>query len=137
MMTNDPSHLSSLFENATEGFVLTNSKGNIIMINPAAQRMFGYNSAEIVGKPIESLIPNRFTKNHAKTREGFLHHPQNRVMGQGRDLYGKRKDDSEIPIEVSLSFYTRNEELFVNAFIVDITHRKKIENNILLQQKEL
>jgi signal transduction histidine kinase len=70
-------------------------------------------------------------------REGFYEHPQHRVMGHGRDLYGKRKDGSEIPVEVSLSFYKRNEELFVIAFIVDITQRKKIEKNILMQQKQL
>ena len=58
-------------------------------------------------------------------------------MGHGRDLYGKRKDNTDIPVEVSLSFYTRNEELFVIAFIVDITHRKKIESDILKQKKEL
>lgn len=136
-MTTDPSHLISLFENATEGIVLANGKGEIVLLNPAAQRMFGYDSNEIVGKPIEVLIPYRFTANHQKTRAGFIQHPQNRIMGQGRDLYGKRKDDTEIPVEVSLSSYTRKEELFVIAFIVDITPRKKIEQNILIQQKEL
>ena len=104
MITNDPSHLTSLFENSTEGIVLTNGKGGIVLINPAAQRMFGYNSAEIVGKPIEDLIPHRFKQNHVKTRDGFLHHPQNRIMGQGRDLFGKRKDDSEIPVEAGACF---------------------------------
>jgi signal transduction histidine kinase len=70
-------------------------------------------------------------------RKDFYQHPQNRVMGHGRDLYGKTKDGKEIPVEVSLSFYKKQNELFVIAFIVDITHRKLIERNMLQQQKEL
>ena len=124
-MITDPTHLTSLFENATEGIILTNGKGEIILINPAAQRLFDYTTSEIVGKPIENLIPHRFENSHVKSREAFYHHPQNRQMGHGRELYGKKKDETEIPVEVSLSFYTRNEELFVIAFIVDITFRKK------------
>ena len=133
----DATHLTSLFENSTEGIILTDGNGNIILINPAGQRMFGYTADEIIGKPVEALLPHKIRGHHTKLREDFYHHPQNRVMGHGRDLYGRRKDNTDIPVEVSLSFYTRNEELFVIAFIVDITHRKKIENNMLRQQKEL
>jgi PAS domain S-box-containing protein len=136
-MNVDATHLTSLFENSTEGIILTNAKGNVILINPAGQRMFGYSADEIIGKPVETLIPNHVRAQHTKLREEFNHHPQNRVMGHGRDLFGKRKDNTEIPVEVSLSFYTRNDELFVIAFIVDITHRKKIESNMHKQQKQL
>jgi PAS domain S-box-containing protein len=136
-MTSDPTHLKSLFENATEGIVLTNGTGSIVLVNPAAERMFGYIAEELIGKAIETLIPQKIRHHHITVREGFYEHPQNRVMGQGRDLYGQRKDHSEIPVEVSLSFYTRNEEHFVIAFVVDITQRKKIENNVLQQKKEL
>jgi len=136
-MNVDATHLTSLFENSTEGIILTNGKGNIILINPAGQRMFGYTADEIVGKPVETLLPDRIRGHHTKLRDDFYHHPQNRVMGHGRDLYGRRKDNTDIPVEVSLSFYTREQELFVIAFIVDITQRKKIENNMLQQQKEL
>jgi PAS domain S-box-containing protein len=133
----DALHITSLFENSTEGIVVTNSEGNIILINPAGQRMFGYDVDEIIGKSIEILLPERVHRIHTQLRKEFYHHPQNRVMGHGRDLYGKRKDNSEIPVEVSLSFYKRSEELFVVAFIVDITRRKQIENNMRQQQKEL
>jgi len=136
-MAVDATHLTSLFENATEGIILSDGVGNIILVNPAAQRMFGYSTNEIIGNPIEILIPQKFKPHHKELRDGFYSHPQNRVMGHGRDLYGKRKDGSEIPVEVSLSFYHREKELFVIAFIVDITHRKKIEHNITMQQKEL
>jgi PAS domain S-box-containing protein len=136
-MNIDATHLTSLFEHATEGIILTNGEGNIVLINPAAQQTFGYSETDIIGHHIEMLIPERFSTHHSQLREGFYEHPQHRVMGHGRDLYGKRKDGSEIPVEVSLSFYKRKEELFVIAFIVDITHRKKIEQNILMQQKQL
>jgi PAS domain S-box-containing protein len=136
-MSIDATHLISLFENATEGIILTNGEGKIVLVNPAAQRMFGYDADELIGSLIEVLIPDRYKPHHKELRGGFYQHPQNRVMGHGRDLNAKRKDGSDMPVEVSLSFYKRKEELFVIAFIVDITERKKIENNILTQQKEL
>lgn len=131
------SHLNSLFENATEGIILTRGRGPIILINPAAERMFGYTSEEIIGQPVEVLIPDRFNAQHYQLRERYVTHPQNREMGAGRDLYGKKKNNSEFPVEVSLSFYTREEELFVIAFIVDITQRKKIEEENRQQQIKL
>ena len=136
-MNRDPAHLISLFENATEGIILTNGQGEIVLVNPAAQRMFDYKENELIGSPIEVLLPERVKPHHHQLREEFYDHPQNRVMGQGRDLYGKKKNGNEIPVEVSLSFYRRDDELFVIAFIVDITHRKMIEKNMLSQQKEL
>ena len=136
-MNIDATHLISLFEYATEGIILTNDKGNIVLVNPAAQRIFGYDADELIGHPIEMLIPERYTPQHKGLREGFYHHPQNRVMGQNRDLNARRKDGSDMPVEVSLSFYRREEELFVIAFVVDITLRKEIENNLLMQKKEL
>jgi len=136
-MKADPAHLTSLFENATEGIVLTERSGNIVLVNPAAQRMFGYKEEELIQRPIEILIPQRNQSHHKELREDFYHHPQNREMGQGRDLYGKKKDGSDMPVEVSLSHYEKDGELFVIAFIIDITERKKIENNIKLQKNEL
>jgi PAS domain S-box-containing protein len=130
-------HLTSLFENATEGIILTNGTGHIILINPAAQKMFQYTTEEIIGKTIEILIPDKVKPHHHQLREGFYHKPSNRVMGQGRDLYGRKKDGTNLAVEVSLSHYRRDDELFVIAFIVDITHRKEIEQNMVRQQQEL
>lgn len=130
-------HLPSLFQHSTEGIVLTLAKGPVVLVNPAAERMFGYTADEMIGQPIERLIPKRFQEKHVKLRDEFYSHPQNRVMGHGRDLYGRRKDGGEFPVEVSLSFYRKDNDLYVIAFIVDITERKKSENEILQQQKEL
>lgn len=130
-------HMASLFENATEGILLTDQSGNIILTNPAAEKIFGYQAEELVGQPIEILIPDRFNHHHHQLREGFYHKPGNRSMGAGRDLFGRKKDGLDIPVEVSLSHYTQNDQLYVIAFIVDITQRKKIENDIIEQKKEL
>ncbi|MFM2139477.1 MAG: hypothetical protein RJA57_1784 [Bacteroidota bacterium] len=133
----DPTHLTSLFENATEGIILTDRTGRIVMVNPAAETMFGYAGIELVGQPIEVLIPDRYKEHHLELRGQFYHAPSNRMMGQNRDLHGRRKDGSDLPIEVSLSHYKRNESMYVIAFIIDITKRKEVERNLLRQQKEL
>jgi PAS domain S-box-containing protein len=133
----DQVHMTSLFENATEGIILTNGGGNIVMANPAAEKTFGYAKGELIGQPIEVLIPDKVRPHHHHLRDGFYHKPSNRVMGQGRDLNGRKKDGTDIPVEVSLSHYRREGELFVIAFIVDITQRKEIENSMLKQKAEL
>jgi PAS domain S-box-containing protein len=131
------SHLVSLFEHATEGFVVTGPLGDIILINPSACRMFGYSSEELLGQKIEILIPNQHRKGHVALRDGFYRDPANRVMGHGRDLRGQKRDGTQIPVEVSLSTYVHENERYVTAFIVDISHRKEIEGNMLRQQKQL
>lgn len=133
----DATHLKSLFENATEGIILTDSTGKIILVNPAAEKMFGYDKEELINKLIETLIPDKFKHHHHELREGFYNKPSNRVMGQNRDLNARRKDGSDMPVEVSLSHYNRDDELFVIAFIVDISRRKEIENDMLKQKTEL
>lgn len=136
-MLNETSHLVSLFEHATEGFVVTGPQGKITLINPAACRMFGYTSEELLGQTIELLIPYQYRKSHVSLREGFYTVPSNRVMGHGRDLHGQKQDGTTFPVEVSLSTYLHNDERYVTAFIVDISHRKEIEANMLQQQKQL
>jgi len=133
----DQAHMTSLFENATEGIILTNGAGEIIMVNPAIERMFGYTRNELKGQPIEILIPDKYKPHHHQLRDGFYHKPSNRVMGQGRDLNGRKKDGTDMPVEVSLSHYRRDGELFVIAFLVDITQRKEIELSMLKQKAEL
>jgi PAS domain S-box-containing protein len=133
----DASHLTSLFENATEGIILTKGRGPIVLVNPAAERMFGYSSEELIGQAIEILIPDRFNAHHKELRDKYVAHPQNRNMGAGRDLYGKKKNNTEFPVEVSLSFYSKDNEMFVIAFIVDITRRKRVEEENYQQQIKL
>lgn len=133
----DRTHMTSLFENATEGIILTNGEGRVVLVNPSAEQIFGYTQVELVGELIEVLIPDQFKPGHDKVRKRFYQHPQNRQMGVGRDLFGKKKDATLFPVEVSLSYYKQNDEAFVIAFVVDITARKNIELNIRKQQSEL
>lgn len=130
-------HIRSLFENATEGMVVTDSRGKIILVNPSASRMFGYETNELKGQKIEILIPAKYAQGHVHLRDGFYHDPKNRVMGHNRDLHGQKKDGDNFPVEVSLSTYIQKNERYVIAFIIDITQRKKIEQNMLSQQHEL
>ena len=133
----DQAHMTSLFENATEGIILTNGKGHIVLANPAAERMFGYSAKELENMPVEVLLPANFRTGHKSLREGFHKKPSNRSMGAGRDLFALKKNGDEFPVEISLSYYKKDDELFVIAFIVDITLRKEVEQNLVKKQNEL
>ena len=87
----DQAHMASLFENATEGIILTNGRGHIVLVNPAAERMFGYTANELNNQPVEILIPGSFRHGHKALREGFHKEPSNRSMGAGRDLFALKK----------------------------------------------
>ncbi|MFN8286197.1 MAG: PAS domain S-box protein [Chitinophagales bacterium] len=125
--------ITSLFSHATEGIILTNRVGEIVLVNPHAETLFGYTKEELIGKRIEILIPENLKRSHERQREGFHHKPVNRTMGGGRDLFARRKDGSVFPVEISLSHYRSGKDAFVVAFIIDITVRKKGEE--LLEQK--
>ncbi len=133
----DQTQTNALFEHATEGIILTNGKGEIILINPAALKLFHFERAELIGKPVELLIPQRVHSAHLGYRHGFYQNPSNRTMGHGRDLRAKTKNGAEFPVEVSLSFYKQKDELFVIAFVVDITLRKKSELEMISQKEQL
>ena len=133
----DKSHMTSLFENATEGIILADQTASIVLVNPSACNMFGYSAQELVGQKVEVLLPNRYRPGHVQLRDGFYKHPSNREMGSGRDLFGQKKGGSNFPVEVSLSSYRQNDKQYVIAFVVDITHRKEIEHSMLEQQKQL
>lgn len=129
--------MNSLFTNATEGIILSNRAGKIALINPVAERMFGYPKGELVGQNIDLLLPIKFQQKHEAHRNSFHEKPVNRIMGAGRDLYAKRKDNSEFPVEISLSHYKQNDEAFVIAFIIDITIRKVNEKALIEQKQQL
>lgn len=129
--------LEALFKYATEGIVVTNAKGELVKVNPAAERMFGYSEGELLGKRVEVLVPTRYVKRHEQHRDNFSENPHARSMGAGFDLNGKRKDGSEFPVEISLSPYTFDNEKFVIGFVIDITLRKQAEERLKNYSVEL
>jgi len=129
--------MNSLFTNATEGIILSNRAGLIELINPVAERMFGYKRGELIGKNIDILLPMKYQQKHKAHRNSFHEKPVNRTMGAGRDLFAKRKDNSEFPVEISLSHYKQNNQGYVIAFIIDITIRKENERVLLKQKQQL
>ncbi len=133
----DKAHMTSLFENATEGILLTDKEGKIVLMNPAAENMFGYKALELTGNTVDVLLPGQFRHVHTGMREKFYHEPSNRPMGIGRELFAKRKDEKEFPVEISLSHYQEGNQMYVIAFIVDITNRKEAERRLIQQKKEL
>lgn len=129
--------INALFHNTTEGIILANKAGEIVLINPAAERMFGYDKEELLGSKVEELIPQRYVPKHESYRHNFQQSPQSRQMGHGRDLFARRKDGTEFPVEVSLSYYQQKKEFYVIAFLVDITVRKESEKKLLVQKSQL
>ncbi len=129
--------IEALFLFATEGILVVNSKGEIIRINPSAEKLFGYTKNELIGEKIEKLIPKRYSNHHTGLRENFNQHPHARSMGAGIDLFGLKKDGTEFPVEISLSPYSASEEKFVIAFIVDITLRRQAETKLKNYSAEL
>jgi two-component system sensor kinase FixL len=123
--------MDALFNYSTEGIIITNKNGEIVLINPSAEQMFGYAPGELVNKKIEVLIPMRYTHKHVADRDNYNAHPKARAMGTGRDLYALRKDGSEFPVEISLSYFMLEGEQYVISFIIDITTRKEAEDLIL------
>lgn len=127
----------SLVESAPYAIVLTDDTGIIRLINRQTEVLFGYERNELLGKPIETLLPQRFRTNHLHYRNSFYHDPLSRPMGVGRDLYALHKNDYEIPVEIGLTPLRSQDKLMVLSTIVDITERKKNEENLLQKNKEL
>lgn len=127
----------ALFEYATEGIIVSNAKGEIVKVNPAAEKLFGYEPGELIGKTIETLVPQKFAHHHAEIREKYIEKPKPRAMGTGMDLYAKRKDNSEFLVEISLSSFDTEEGRFAIAFIIDITIRRQQSDILKKTNSEL
>ena len=114
-------------EAAPNAMVMIDQGGKIVMVNTQVERVFGYARAELVGQPVEMLVPERFRSHHPDLRKTFFADPRPRPMGAGRDLYGLKKDGSEFPVEIGLNPIETDEGTMVLSAIVDITTRKSAE----------
>jgi PAS domain S-box-containing protein len=129
--------LDALFKHATEGIIVTDPNASIVLINPKAEMLFGYTKEELVSNTIETLIPNRYARSHVKHRDSYMKKPHARGMGIGLELFALRKDGSEFPVEVSLSSFTTSDGQYFMSFIIDITERKRQEDEIKALNAEL
>jgi len=122
-------------EAAPNAMVMIHQDGRIALINAQTEQAFGYTREELLGQPVEVLLPERFRDAHPGHRSGFFARPDAigasvRSMGLGRDLYGRRKDGSEFPIEVGLNPIRTEQGLMVLSAIIDISERKRLETNV-------
>jgi PAS domain S-box-containing protein len=114
-------------EASPSGIVLVNRDGHITLVNTQTERMFGYDRNELIGKPVEILIPERFASGHSGYRAKFLGAPEARAMGAGRELFARRKDGSEFPVEIGLNPIQMAGGLLILANVVDISARLATE----------
>lgn len=136
-MKNEPIKYSELtfqliVESTPNAIVLVNREGKIAYINSQTEKLFGYARTELIGQQVEQLIPDRFIKSHAGYRNMFFQSPAVRSMGAGRELFALRKDKTEFPIEIGLNPVVTVDGTLVLASIIDISERKKAEEQFRL-----
>jgi len=129
-MHEEEKKLNALFEASTEGIMISDRTGAIIMMNRMAEQLFGYKREELIGENIDKLVPARMHDRHSKLRDRYYEHPITRPMGQGIELVIKTKDNRELPVEISLNYFYQDEEIFVISHIMDITERRKAQSQL-------
>ncbi len=127
----------TLLETAPDAVMAHDAQGRILFVNAAAEAMFGYRRKELIGQPLAMLLPERFRQRHAGYVANFFLKPAIRPMGSGLDLFGLRKDGSEFPADIGLSYFRTKGGLLGVTFVADITARKKNQATMLQNQKEL
>lgn len=118
---------------APTAMLMVDTTGTIVLANQQMENLFGYEAKELLGMNVDFLLPERFRGHHPMFRQQFINAPQARRMGAGRDLYGRKKDGSEVPVEIGLTPVVTIEGTFVISSIIDISERKRNQN--LLEKK--
>jgi PAS domain S-box-containing protein len=128
---------ADLLEALPDAVVAVDRDGIIVQLNSQTQELFGYNRDELIGQNIEILVPETYRSQHHQRRESFAQTPKTRRMGAGLDLYGRRRNGSEFPVEISLSPVSTEKEWFVLSAIRDISDRKRIAEELRRANEEL
>jgi two-component system cell cycle sensor histidine kinase/response regulator CckA len=126
--------LRRLLDSAPDAMVIAGNDGRIVLVNTQTEKLFGYNREELLGQPVEVLVPERFWNRHRTHRNNYMVNSQARAMGAGNELYGLKKDGTEFPVEISLSPQQTDEGVLVSSTIRDITERKRVDD--ALRQSE-
>ena len=129
--------IRTLFEALAEGIIVVERGGRIIIINQRAEEMFGYSHDEVVGQPLNILLPEQFLAKHAQYVADYFQVPLIRPMEQRQDLTGKRKDGAEFPVKIGLSYLNTDAGPLALAFVSDITLRQQAERALLKRNAEL
>jgi PAS domain S-box-containing protein len=133
----DDLRLRAAVESSPNGLLVIDHNGTIVLVNREIERLFGYPRDELLGSSVERLIPAAFRAHHPGFRAAFFSQPQARSMGAGRDLFGVRKDGTEVPVEIGLTPVETEEGLYVVSAIVDISERKRAEREQQRLEAEL
>ncbi|QKZ14068.1 PAS domain-containing sensor histidine kinase [Spirosoma sp. KUDC1026] len=127
----------AVYTNATIAIIVADQQGQIVSVNRLARQLFGYPDGELTGQPIEVLVPTQVSQYHERLRQSFNANPQVRAMGHNRDLHARRKDGSVFPVEISLSYFRMDDELYAVAYIIDITFKKEAERELLAHRDRI
>jgi PAS domain S-box-containing protein len=122
--------IRTAFERCPSGLLVVDTNGRIAIVNEEVERLFGYQREQLLGQPVELLIPERYAGHHAKHRQSYEANPIARRMGAGRELLGRHRDGHEVPVEIGLSSIETPNGIYILSTLVDVTERRRIEERL-------
>lgn len=126
-----------IVESSPNGILVINKKGEIVLVNKHAEEIFGFNSEDLINIPVEKLIPQNYRNDHKKYRSAYTSNPENRPMGEDRNLFAMHKSGNEFPVEIGLSHINTESGIYILATVIDISERLKTDQALRESEKTL